>query len=271
MADQQRTELLDNDALLASAVVANCTMNRERQLAGVNSYTRELGFNPVDVLTARLADSDRAGRTHAQAVAWLDVCCGTGRALIQAAEQLDRVGLARHAVLVGVDLVDAFDALAPGSDVGMELVCSPVDTWTATRRFDLITCVHGLHYVGDKLAVLTRAARWLTDTGRLVADPDLSSLSSIRLADRRAAGRRLTARLRAAGFTYDPAGTASAAPVRPTSTFPTPTWAPTAAPAPTTPVNLPCTPTTAKTTDRGRPPPQERSRHGARSLSHHRF
>lgn len=171
----------------------------QRQLAGVNSYTRELGFNPVDVLTARLADSDQDGRTHARAVGWLDLCCGTGRALIQAAEQLDRVGLAQHAVLVGVDLVDAFDPVAPGS--GVQLICAPVDTWTATRRFDLITCVHGLHYVGDKLAVLTRAARWLTGTGRLVADLDLSG---IRARDRTTANRRLTARLRAAGFTYDP-------------------------------------------------------------------
>jgi SAM-dependent methyltransferase len=199
VADQQRTELLDNDALLASAVVANCIMNRERQLTGVNSYARELGFNPVDVIAARLACAGPGGRVCAGAVGWLDLCCGTGRALIQAIEELDRMRFAQHAVLVGVDLVDAFDAVAPGA--GVELVSAPVDSWAATRRFDLITCVHGLHYVGDKLAVLSRAARWLTDTGRFVADLDLSS---IRLADGRTAGRRLTTRLRAAGFTYDP-------------------------------------------------------------------
>ncbi|MEU7903409.1 class I SAM-dependent methyltransferase [Actinoplanes sp. NPDC049118] len=68
------------------------------------------------------------------------------------------------------------------------------------RAFDLITCVHGLHYVGDKLAVLTRIVRWLTPTGRFVADLDLSS---IRLADGRPAGRRLTALLRTAGIVYD--------------------------------------------------------------------
>jgi hypothetical protein len=61
--------------------------------------------------------------------------------------------------------------------------------------------VHGLHYIGDKLAVLTRAASWLTSTGRLVADLDLAN---IRLPDGRPAGRRLTTRLRAAGFRYDP-------------------------------------------------------------------
>jgi hypothetical protein len=55
-------------------------------------------------------------------------------------------------------------------------------------------------YVGDKLAVLTRAVRWLTPAGRFVADLDLAS---IRLADGRPAGRRLTAQLRAAGLGYD--------------------------------------------------------------------
>jgi len=72
-----------------------------------------------------------------------------------------------------------------------------VTAWAPIRSFDLITCVHGLHYVGDKLGMLARAASWLTDTGQLVGDLDLSS---IRLADGRPAGRRLTTRLHAAGF-----------------------------------------------------------------------
>jgi hypothetical protein len=59
----QRIELLDSDTLAAFAVVANCAMNRERQLAGVNSPARELGFNPVDVLRAVLADPSRTGDT----------------------------------------------------------------------------------------------------------------------------------------------------------------------------------------------------------------
>lgn len=83
---------------------------------------------------------------------------------------------------------------------GLTLVATPIETWTPARTFDLITCVHGLHYVGDKLAVLTRAVQWLTPTGRFIADLDLDS---IRLADGRPAGRRLTSELRAAGLVYD--------------------------------------------------------------------
>jgi len=64
------------------------------------------------------------------------------------------------------------------------------------RSFDLITCMHGLHYLGDKSALPARTASWLTATGRLIADVDLAS---IRLADGRPAGRRLTTRLRTAG------------------------------------------------------------------------
>jgi SAM-dependent methyltransferase len=150
---------------------------------------------PVDLLASVLAERRFTGAT----VVWLDLCCGTGRALVQAADRLAHAGLARKTELVGVDLVDAFD-LAPAM-AGLRLVCAPVLAWTPTRSFDLITSVHGLHYVGDKLALLARAAGWLTPTGRFVADFDTSS---IRLPDGRPAGRRLAARLRAAGFCYDP-------------------------------------------------------------------
>jgi trans-aconitate methyltransferase len=169
-------------------VVANNAMNRERQLAGVNSYQRELGFSPLGFLVATVADTGTA--------AWLDLCCGTGRALIQAAVTLHRDGLAHRTVIVGVDLVDAFaPTLVPLPN--LHLACSPIDAWTPDRDFDLITCVHGLHYVGDKLAALTRAASWLAPFGRLVADLDLNEVVTPR-------GPRALARtLRAAGFSYD--------------------------------------------------------------------
>ena len=54
-----RGGLLDDAALEMSAVVANCAMNRERQLTGVNSYARELGFDPLQVVTARIGGGGR--------------------------------------------------------------------------------------------------------------------------------------------------------------------------------------------------------------------
>lgn len=180
--------LIDDAALEACAVVANCDMNRGRQLAGVNSYTRELGFNPVEYLL---------GLPAADEVSWLDLCCGQGRALIQSAGPLRDAG--RPAVLVGVDLAGMFDPV-PAPAGGIDLVEASVVSWRPGRAFDLITCVHGLHYVGDKLSVLARAASWLGKDGVLVADLDLDS---IRLAGGEPAGRRLAASLRAAGFSYE--------------------------------------------------------------------
>lgn len=43
-------DLLDDDQLERSAVVANCRMNRERGLLGTNGYGRELGLDPLDDL-----------------------------------------------------------------------------------------------------------------------------------------------------------------------------------------------------------------------------
>jgi SAM-dependent methyltransferase len=191
--------LLSDAALAESAVVANCAMNRERGLAGVNSYARELGFNPVDVLAAAVAGSNHDAAAAGPGPAWLDLCCGSGRAVIEAARQLRATPLARPAVLIGVDLVDAF-ACQDEPLPGLELTCGSVLTYEPARAFDLITCVHGLHYTGDKLAIVARAASWLTPAGRLVADLDLTS---IRLPDGRPAGRPLAARLRAAGFSYN--------------------------------------------------------------------
>ncbi len=185
-------KLVGTDVLEQSSVVANNAMNRERQLTGVNSYTRELGINPIEVLTAALATTDHP-------VAWLDLCCGSGRALIQGADELVRSGFADRAAVVGVDLINTFDVVREPA-APLDLICASVTTWVPHRRFDLITCLHGLHYVGDKLGLVTRAAGWLTETGRFIADLDLAA---VKLSDGRPAGRRLTRHLRAAGFTYD--------------------------------------------------------------------
>jgi SAM-dependent methyltransferase len=185
--------LLDDDTLSASSVVANCAMNRERQLAGVNSYERELGFHPLEWLQARLVAGDVAGP-----VAWLDLCCGTGRALIQAAEEARNSGLSDHIDLTGVDLVDAFDPTPHGRAV--RLLTASVTSWSPPRRYDLITCVHGLHYVGDKLDVIARAVGSLTGNGLFVADFDAAS---IRMSDGRPGHRLIAAALREAGLSYD--------------------------------------------------------------------
>ncbi len=182
-------DLLGDDELERSAVVANCRMNRERGLSGSNGYDRELGLDPLDFLRERLIPGRPA--------AWLDLCCGSGKALIEAATIIRSEGLAIE--IVGVDLVGMFLLPDPGL-MGLRLVGASLTTWQTDRSFDLITCVHGLHYVGDKLGLLARTARWLADDGVLVASLDLANL---KLADGRGATGRVSSDLRRAGLEYD--------------------------------------------------------------------
>ncbi len=184
-------ELLDEFALERAAVVANNRMNRERRVSGVNSYTRELGFDPVDGL--------RAAIRRREPFAWLDMCCGRGRALLSTFELLTP-SERPSTILQGVDLVDAFDPIPAEATGSVTLEAASVHRWQATRTYDLITCVHGLHYVGDKLRFIFLMASWLKGAGRLVANLDLGNLRSTE--DGHFA-RRVRRCLLAEGFSYD--------------------------------------------------------------------
>ncbi|MFF4818993.1 class I SAM-dependent methyltransferase [Kitasatospora sp. NPDC001309] len=181
--------LISDSELSASSVVANSTMNRGRGLRGVNSYTRELGFDPVAWL-----------REHGGAApGWLDLCSGEGRALVEAARVLPA-----GAELTGVDLVGPLvpppvPPPAPAAGARLRLVTAALADWVPERSYQLITCVHGLHYLGDQLGAIARAASWLAPEGRFAAhfDPE-----SVRRPDGSGAGRAVLAALRAAGFEY---------------------------------------------------------------------
>ena len=120
--------LLGDDQLERSSVVANCRMNRERDLTGTNGYTKELGFDPLDFLQGRVTSGRTAG--------WLDLCCGTGKALIQASEAIHAGGL--DVEIVGVDLVGMFHLPDPGT-ASLRLVEASLASWRPDRAFDLIT------------------------------------------------------------------------------------------------------------------------------------
>jgi len=153
--------LLSNEELEASAVVANCNMNRERVLCGGNGYDRDLRFDPLEFVSDVAATEGTAS--------WLDLCCGTGKALIEAGNLVQQRELSVS--IVGVDLVGMFDSHACP---GLQLIEASLSTWQPEQKFDLITCVHGLHYVGDKLDLIVRALSWLDVGGRFAAnlDPD---------------------------------------------------------------------------------------------------
>ncbi|AMV38378.1 class I SAM-dependent methyltransferase [Planctomyces sp. SH-PL62] len=181
--------LLADDELERSAVVANCRMNRERELVGSNGYEKEVGFNPLEFLRQRTA----SGR----GTAWLDLCCSSGKALIQTAEVILAEGL--QVAIVGVDLLGMFHRY-DHDPMNLRLIEASLRTWRPDRSFDLIACVHGLHYVGDKLGLIARAASWLTGDGLFVASLDLHN---VKIADGKPLGRRIAADLRRGGLEYD--------------------------------------------------------------------
>lgn len=154
-------KLKDHAELEQSDIVANITMNRNRALIGDNSYGKEFDLNPVTELANRRQDKGKA--------AWLDLCCGRGRALIDAAIALGTNNLTLH----GVDLVDHFDPRSKQYPA-ITLTVTSLHTWTATQHYDLITCIYGLHYIGDKLDLITRAASWLNPNGIFLANLDLN-------------------------------------------------------------------------------------------------
>lgn len=162
-------------------------MNRERVLTGGNSYSRDLGINPLEFLRTRLEEQE--------AVRWIDLCCGTGRALIEAAKPI-----AEHrerVEIVGLDLAGLFESSVEAT---VQFVESAIEDWQPSHEFDLITCVHGLHYVGDKLGAIVRAVSWLTNEGLFVGHLDLTNL---RHQSVRSFGRRAARHLRDAGIDYD--------------------------------------------------------------------
>ncbi|WP_160715259.1 class I SAM-dependent methyltransferase [Chitinophaga solisilvae] len=177
-------KLLTEAELIWSPVVANTRMNRSRQATGVNSYEKEFGFSPVSFLEQRLA----AGAP----VAWLDVCCGEGRALLQAADYFAARGLSDKLLLKGIDLL-------PPADDRVIFETAAAVGWKPQETYDLITCSHGLHYLGDKLQVTATLLSVLKSAGCFAAHLDLHN---IRIAQD-AGGKYLKQLFAASSIRYD--------------------------------------------------------------------
>ncbi len=161
--------LLRADELLASPVVANVTMNRERGLSGVNSYERDLHFSILPFLAARVQERGRA--------VWYDACCGQGRALMEAGAELAKTEWGGAVQIVGADLVEMF---TPERTLGVSLIAADVAVFRPEQPADLITCVHGLHYLGDTLGFLESAYDMLAPDGLFLGHMDPKN---VRLAD----------------------------------------------------------------------------------------
>jgi SAM-dependent methyltransferase len=158
--------LLDNKQLEYSSVVANNRMNRERQAFGINSYEKDLGFKLIDFLEKCLAEHET--------VRWMDLCCGKGNALIQGANYFYNKNQIQLCI-EGWDLAGIFSEKPSHLDF-LKLWQKSVAEWQPAMPCHLITCVHGLHYVGDKLKVIETALQNLTPQGIFLANLDLENV-----------------------------------------------------------------------------------------------
>jgi SAM-dependent methyltransferase len=174
--------MLDPSELLASEIIANATMNRGRGLSGVNSYQKELRFDIAKFLQSRV-------ETQGQAV-WYDACCGEGRALAEAARQFGETDWGRHVRLIGSDLIDRYVGDMPAR---VQWMTGDVTTLSLDVPADLVTCVHGLHYLGDKLGFLENVYEKMAPGGIFLGHLDAANVRLPR------PWARLLGRLRARG------------------------------------------------------------------------
>ena len=160
-------KLLTDKELAWSDIVANNSMNRKRKATGVNSYEKDLHFDLVKYLNMCLQQTGKAS--------WLDCCCGEGNALLQYAQDVADSGLQDHVFLTGIDLVNYFQPIPPHINC-LHFKTQSLSDWIPEDRYDLVTCVHGLHYTGDKLRIITQMLRALADDGILLANLDLKNI-----------------------------------------------------------------------------------------------
>lgn len=160
-------KLLKDEELDWSSVVANCNMNRSRKLSGVNSYQNEIGIDIFDYLI------NRANQTP---IRWLDLCCGEGKAIIDISQKIKEKDIS-NIELEGIDLVKMFDDYE--SLPFLNLKVQSLSNWIPNKEYDLITCIHGLHYIGNKLELIQKSICALKEGGIFIANLDLENIKSI--------------------------------------------------------------------------------------------
>ncbi|MEM7037737.1 MAG: class I SAM-dependent methyltransferase [Bacteroidota bacterium] len=161
-------QYLTEEELTQSPIVANCRMNRARGLSGVNSYQKEFGIDFVGMLMDRVENG--------LPLRWLDVCCGEGLALLEASEQTRELLGKDELVLEGLDLVPFFKAFDAERHPHVQLRLVSVQDWVPDVEYDLITCIHGLHYLGDKLGVMAKLVGALKEDGLFFGNLDLANV-----------------------------------------------------------------------------------------------
>lgn len=101
--------------------------------------------------------------------------------------------------IIGIDLAGMFGKL-PSELKFLTLLETPIEDFQPSQKFDLITSVHGLHYISDKLSVIQKAARLLKPYGVFLANLELRNM---KLLNRENSNRVFSSFLRKQGFTFN--------------------------------------------------------------------
>jgi len=141
-------------------------MNRKRKATGINSYEKDIQFHPISFLERRIKQPT---------IQWLDLCCGEGNALIETAQYFQNKKENQPIQLRGIDLVDYFGDRS-GLQQYLTFKSLNLSEWLPQKKYDLITCVHGLHYVGDKLGLILKAVTALKSDGLFIGNLDLHNI-----------------------------------------------------------------------------------------------
>ena len=106
----------------------------------------------------------------------MDLCCGEANALIQVSKYFTDKNQEETIQLKGIDLIDYFNPRH--MDYGPLLTIEKLNLshWNPQEKFDLITIVHGFHYIGDKLKLIRTASNALKKNGLLIGNLDLNNI-----------------------------------------------------------------------------------------------
>ena len=160
-----KRNLIKEEELEWSSIVANNSMNRDRVATGINSYEKDIKLNPIKfILDLKNQDS----------ISWIDLCCGSGNALIEVSNFFSNSNLSNNLHLLGIDLVEYFSDHKKSEMLTLRRM--NLTYWNPESKSDLITCVHGLHYVGDKIKLILKSISALKESGIFIANIDLANI-----------------------------------------------------------------------------------------------
>lgn len=165
-----KAKLKNEEELQWSPIVANNSMNRKRKAIGVNSYEQDIKFNPIKYLSDKIDNPSQGNYS------WLDLCCGEGNALIQTAKHFYHLNQTDKLNLTGIDLVNYFNPIDPFLNNILTFKEQNLSEWITTSKYDLITIVHGLHYIGDKIGLIRKIGGALKPDGLMIGNLDLNNI-----------------------------------------------------------------------------------------------